>query len=592
MTGRSRKTTVPLGRFLACIDGRIATMPAEELREVIMVFAESLEASERAVFLERFGAAPARPVEPVDVLLADVELLEEEAGATGEPGCDDDYDEDDWSYDDEVREPSWAEDLMELLRRTGAVFSAADPPVVAHVYERLFSVAGGAKDNGWSVAAGPGDADVMREAAARYLRAVGESGERGDRPDRLRRAVSLAAEVLDGDAVPYADVEGARTTPPAGREALLADWVSALGPLVDRDGHQRGSWAHRLLLEVVEQLEGLPGLAELARRGGPGAGRTFLAWFDAARRQRDDATALVAGEEGLRRLAASAERAILAERMAVMADGAGRFGDAVAARAEAWRSAPSLGRLLAVVKAARQAGLEEVAVAELAKGRPCRGTTAPLRAVLLTLGGRLDKALEEVREGLGTAGSAPSATGALLAAEVLVPVLLVAGTDATRCDGFAGSVIAGLLDGAGPQVGRADLYRSVMAEVGEDDEDDDAPGPGDPGHDLALGDLLTSALDRMVVPAAKRRRYLEQAASLVERAVARTVESKDRRHYSQAAALAVAHAEAVAISEGRAAGDAAASAAQSRYPRHVAYRSELVSARTRSPLLTSPPRPR
>jgi hypothetical protein len=59
MTARTR-ATVPLGRFLSAISDRIATMPAEELREVVLAFAESVEASDRAGFLQRFCAAPAR----------------------------------------------------------------------------------------------------------------------------------------------------------------------------------------------------------------------------------------------------------------------------------------------------------------------------------------------------------------------------------------------------------------------------------------------------------------------------------------------------------------------------------------------------
>ena len=204
MTGRSRRTTLPLGRFLAAIEDRIATMPAGELREVVLAFAESVEASERPVFLQRFGAKPARPVEPIDALLADVELLEEEAESTGEPGWDDydDYhDRYGWSSDDEFREPDWTSNLVELLRRTGAVFLKGDPSAAAQAYERLFTVAEGAMEYGWSVAADPDDTDVMKEAAARYLRAVGESGERDDRPDRLRRAASLLGRALIGDAV-------------------------------------------------------------------------------------------------------------------------------------------------------------------------------------------------------------------------------------------------------------------------------------------------------------------------------------------------------------------------------------------------------
>ena len=110
MTGRARRITVPLGRFLAAVADRIATMSPEELREVVLAFAESTAASERSLFLERFGAGSARPVEPIDALLADVELLEEEADATGEPDWDvyDEYhDRYGWSFDDEFREPGW-----------------------------------------------------------------------------------------------------------------------------------------------------------------------------------------------------------------------------------------------------------------------------------------------------------------------------------------------------------------------------------------------------------------------------------------------------------------------------------------------------
>jgi len=563
-------------------------MTAGELREVVLAFAESVEASERPVFLQRFGARPARPAEPVDALLADVELLEEEAEATGEPGWDD-YDEYHdrygWSPDDEFREPDWTPNLVELLRRTGVVFLNGDPSAAAHAYERLFTVAEGAMENGWSVAAELGDTDVMKEAAARYLRAVGESGEREDRPDRLRRAASLLGRALVGDAVSYAAVESAWVAAPAEAEKLLEDWVSALAPLAQKDDHYYGDWAHRLLLEVVEQLEGLPGLAKLARGGGQRAGRTFLAWFDAARRQGDDPMALIAGEEGLRSLRFSAERAALAERMAVMADGAEQFEDAVAARVEAWDSLPSLDRLLKVVKAARTAEVEKETVSELAKSRRCSGIAAPLRVVLLVLGGRLDAAVKEYREGSApNTDKSPRGADASLAAEVLIPILLTAGVDAPRCDGFSESVIAGLLNDAEALVDRRSFASSFTYGFDEDDGD-----PGSP-HDLALGSLLAMTLEGMAIPTAKRHLYLKAGSALAADAVARIVANKERRRYPQAAALAVAHAEAIAITKGREAGDAAADAAQSRYPRHTAYRSELVTTRTRSPFLTSPGR--
>jgi hypothetical protein len=586
MTPRTR-ATVPLGRFLSAISDRIATMPAEELREVVLAFAESVEASERAVFLQRFGAVPARPVEATEALLADVELLEEEAESTGEPDWDeyDEYhDRYGWSPDDEFREPDWAPQLVELLRRTGVVFLNGDPSAAAQAYERIFTVVESATDNGWSVAGEPGDTDVMKEAAARYLRAVGESGERGDRPGRLRHASSLLGGALRGDGVSYAAVEGARVAAPAARELLLEDWVSALAPQVEKDDPYWGDWAHRLLLEIVEELRGLPGLAELARGGGRRAGRTFLAWFDAARRDGDDALAATAGREGLRSLMRSGERAALAERMAVLAEGAGRLEDAVAARVEAWDSGPSLDRLLRVAAAARLAGAEDATLAALAKGRLRSGVAAPLRVVLLVLGGRLDAAVKEIRERSARADDRlVRAADASLAAEVLIPILLAAGVDATRRDGFSGSVLARQLEAAEALVDRTQYSSLVRYRFDEDQSDETRPARAD----LALAGLLVEALNRMTIPTGKRRSYFDTGATLTADAVKHIVENKDRRRYSRAAALAIAHAEAVAIAQGRAAGDAAAEAAQARYPRHVAYRSELMSARTGSSLLTS-----
>jgi hypothetical protein len=454
------------------------------------------------------------------------------------------------------------------------------------VYERLFTVVEAATENGWSVASERSDTDVMKEAAARYLRAVGESGERGDRPERLRRAASLLGRALLGDDVSYAAVEGSRVAAPAERELLLEDWESALAPLVENDEPYRADWAHRLLLEIVEELRGLPGLAELARGGGRQAGKNFLAWFDAARRDGDNGMAAMAGQEGLRSLKRSGERAALAERMAVMAEGAGRIEDAVGARVEAWDSGPSLDRLLRVVGSARLAGVEEATITALAKSRPRAGVAAPLRVVLLVLGGRLDVAVKEVREGSARSVDRVVRAGdASLATEALIPILLAAGVDATRHDGFKGSVTARQLEAVEALVDRTQYSSLVRYRFDEDDSQSDETRPA--RADLELADLLVEALNRLTIPAGERRSYFDTGATLTADAVKHIVENKDRRRYSQAAALAIAHAEAVAIAQGQAAGDAAAEAAQSRYPRHVAYRSELMSARTSSSLLAS-----
>jgi hypothetical protein len=222
----------------------------------------------------------------------------------------------------------------------------------------------------------------------------------------------------------------------------------------------------------------------------------------------------------------------------------------------------------------------------LAKRRPGSRVGAPLQIALLVVGGRLDAALKEIRDRSAPPGDPRvGAADASVAAEVLIPILLAAGVDATRHQGFAGSVLAEQLEATEALVGRTQHSSFSRYRLDEDDDPNGETGPGP--ADATLADLLIEALNGLTIPVGKRRSYLETGATLAADAVKHIVENKNRRRYPQAAALAVGHAEAIAIAHGRAAGDAAAETAQSRYPRHVAYRSELISARTRSPLLTS-----
>ena len=211
-----------------------------------------------------------------------------------------------------------------------------------------------------------------------------------------------------------------------------------------------------------------------------------------------------------------------------MAHHAGRFTDEVTARVKAWDSLPSLDRLLRVVEAARQADVEEATVSTLAKSRPRNGIPAPLRVVQLVLGGRLDTAMKEVsREGLlPDADKLNRATGASLAAEVLIPILLTAGVDATRCEGF-------------PRIGdrrtleprrhahRPSPCRLIVSSIGSSRTT---------MPESCLMTRITSwrsatswpgTLDGMKIPPAKRLRYLGAGTALAAKAVAGIVGNKE-----------------------------------------------------------------
>jgi hypothetical protein len=83
---RARTETIAVGPFIAALDARLGGMSGEELRGVVLTFAQSMDPAERQGFLERFGASLVRPGDEIGALLADLELLEEPWSWSAPPG--------------------------------------------------------------------------------------------------------------------------------------------------------------------------------------------------------------------------------------------------------------------------------------------------------------------------------------------------------------------------------------------------------------------------------------------------------------------------------------------------------------------------
>ncbi|HVA44223.1 MAG TPA: hypothetical protein VNF50_12135 [Acidimicrobiales bacterium] len=557
-------------------------MSTSQLRKALLVWAEVAAPGDRARLLKMLGAKVEAAQDRVQRLAAELDWLEELAAGAGEPEWTEDDDWRDrygWSPDDEedLYEPDWAPRFRDLLRDAGALFVGGEVEAAGHAYERLFRVAATAIGTGWALG-DPEDRDGLAEAAVRYLRALSDRPADAQRAAMLAEAMALiaAAGADRRDAISLAGVEAARPAALVDREAVLADWKVALGPLAGgRDFDAQ--LAQRLQVEVVCALSGPAGVGELARVGGPRAGELYIAWSDLARRSGDLDGAVAAAEEGIGALKAGPERAGLADRLAILADNAGETTQAASARVKAWLSAPSLERLLAAVDAGRRAGTGK---ATLRAMLPVRGgALGPVdRAVLQVLAGRLDDVATRRRSAEPTGRPRPGTGWEFIA----VPALLVAGSDATRHDAFRGSVLEDLLSSAERVLWSPHYGLDTWAG----DTEDETPRPD---HGLELGDLLVEALAALRAAASRRRRFLDSGKRIVDAAVAGIVGQSLRRSYGQAAVLAVAHAEAVAMRDGVPAGDRVADAAEARYPRHSAYRREFNAARARSPLLTSRP---
>jgi hypothetical protein len=171
-------------------------------------------------------------------------------------------------------------------------------------------------------------------AVAAWIVPGGGGGPRGgdDRRPQLRKAVlGWARQLGPADRTAFLERLGAKLevpgdrserlmdSPVEDRDALAADWETALAPLARRRDVE-GEWAHRLYVDVVAAIRGPEGVGELARAGGPRAGQLFIAWSDLAVGCGDLTEAEAAAREGVATLKPGWERAALADRLAVLAD--------------------------------------------------------------------------------------------------------------------------------------------------------------------------------------------------------------------------------------------------------------------------------
>jgi hypothetical protein len=282
-------------------------------------------------------------------------------------------------------------------------------------------------------------------------------------------------------------------------------------------------------------------------------------------------------------------RAGIAERLAALAAARGDGRSVLEARQAAWRADPTLDRLLHLVDVATVLGQREMAVAAEAgrAGDGPLGSRPELAAGMLLLAGRVDDpvALVEQADPLGWShGRHPG--------PVVVQFLLVGGSDAPRAERWDELLLAELRRGqrrrlaVGPS--GADEAVEVLCALVASDGDPLDRFRAIPRDDRLLSALLLDALGRRPFDAGERGRWLETARRQVEARVVDVVGGQHRGAYQRAAHLAAACAEALTLAGGEHAGRSFVDHLHERFPRHSAFRKELRSAVSGSPLLTPP----
>jgi hypothetical protein len=170
--------------------------------------------------------------------------------------------------------------------------------------------------------------------------------------------------------------------------------------------------------------------------------------------------------------------------------------------------------------------------------------------------------------------------------QVVLPYLLAAGSGAVHRPEWSGTELARLFaelgnDNAGWSEG------PTIRIIHTDESDWDINGKAGNGADkaaadqLPLGAILGDLIARRTTQPQQRSRWLAAARAAMDHYLQAIVGGQQRAYYGRAARLAVACGEALSIADPEDSADYTA-AVRARYPRHVAFRRELDTARAAS----------
>lgn len=507
--------TMALGPFLRQVQALAAALPETLLHARLLQLAGRLPPRERAPFL----AALAGDTPPADPSLAadvDAFLARLEAGHYFR----------EWSFHENraLGDESWAPELDALFSRASALYVAGALDVAAECYGRLLRAF--LLEGEGEVFCGAKPAQEMLstdldEAKARYLRARYERAPLDQRAPLLAHELESLAHVGSWR-LGLGALQDAALAPLPALDAFLPRWLEQLR-ITPREGRANSyplEDLRRLLLrEAVELWGGAAGLKALAREEGAWHPEAYGAWIDHLRREGDRAAAISAAREGLLRVEEPAERAALADRLALFAREANDDALLREALRGAFRAAPSAARLARLLLASPPGDRALAASLELEEARR-REDPLPesLLVCLELLRGELRASLHALQAASPLGWSRTEHPG-----RILVPALLLAG-----CQHAAPPARSAL----------ARLWRDADREPGE------TPAP-----DASLARLLQEALASLSLPPDVARELLDACARTAERRARAIISNKHRRAYARAATVIAACAESYRLAK-------------------------------------------
>jgi hypothetical protein len=339
---------VSVKAFWASVEQRLAECSPDELRTILRAMARATSPTERQRFLDQLQvveeAIPAaQSVLQQEELLTDIDDFLHEFQAAMKRA-------DDWEerygwggYDEEDSLGPYAEfvePLARLFDQIAATFDYGNLTLARAAYEKLFGVSDLEDDYGRGIRAEDLESVEVREACARYLRAVYETVPLPHRPQALFEQIQQAQGWLPSPRPMLEEVIQISPRPLPDQDQFLSDWIAFLRKQTGRDAD---TW----LREAIRLSQGTPGLEELARAEGKQRPRAYLDWFAALEREGKHREILAAAQEALQSLPGQLPiRATVADYLCAAARRLNEAGALGAGRWEAFVAKPTLVRLL------------------------------------------------------------------------------------------------------------------------------------------------------------------------------------------------------------------------------------------------------
>ncbi len=563
---------MPLKPYMEAVQAHCEALSREELIKTLMELAQEVPIRQRKEFLEKIRAFSSRVVVEEDegdgddeqeALLQRISLLKEEIDERiasiengtywdDSSGWDDGYDEDPDSVSEEQ-----LEDLKTLFLEADGLFLDGRLETAMHVYHALFDILDSVDYLDSMIS---GESLDLRESKARHCRCVYELADSAERVELFlqcmgtddRARFDQRFDPASGHLPTLRDIVEAAYDDMPDFETFLPAWEKRLASC-------HGARAALLRMEAVQHLEGIEGVARLAREWKSLQPVGYLFWIKALEEKRDWEGMRVACREALDTLSAGKLREQAAACLARSADELGDLGTVLQGKRERFLSAPEEASLVEYLEEAEKQKVRArelevlITLREQIAGQKGKSHFDGLFLKILLMAGKIEEAFQKEKN-VASLGWSHGNAGIVF-----------------------GAVLSVLVENSPQMVVIKDLLQKYAGRSFF------SHGDGDGGKMYAQ---IMKGLEGIVLTGEQKEKYAAWADKVSRSRAQDIVSGKHRSVYDRAAQVLGALAEFHVLSGQK---EKAASLLHEftrvKFPRHSAFRAEVRHVVGKSPLL-------